>query len=587
MKQTTLDGFLSPAAQGGRKRSAPDVIVLSSDEDEGSAPQPSVASTEAPRKRVKTKATASASASDGHDEGEIEDSGPSLKPSPTGSEAAGSPAEPRHTWNEGVSETLRLKFRPTATIAAPAQAPPPGQEDEQTSYFLGEDEQASDSSASDSLVEDGPGLASATTISASARVKLPKPSPPDSIGVETWDLSFVISDDYKHREKGKPKKGKGAGAMRTWKGRFEKWCDRLLELNAAKPGITDPQLVRKAWSFWLHFTVKAHENLRAKAEVEPTVQALTADELMIMGRRYFRKAARAVVAAAPSQETGRGPVTKKLVENGGDVAREKPGERERYYPGVGPDEVFCVRCTSRTHLADVCPHLACLMCHGDHSTLSCPGQGAEEGKTNPACRLCQSASHIDQVCDQLWRTYEPEPSRIRKIRSLEAYCYSCGEQGHYGPECSGGPARHGMWTRSNLEMYLDAESLVEAITLTTPAGAFKSLENGKPNLGRSIAPQRHIIYVEDDESDDNNGFIRPPVTRDPVGGRISFRGHNNVPPPPPSLPPPPPPPLGDYRGQNNRNNYGYGGDRPRGRVRRGRGGQNRGGGDRRGSGGRR
>jgi hypothetical protein len=245
-------------------------------------------------------------------------------------------------------------------------------------------------------------------------------------------------------------------------------------------------------------------------------------------------------------------------------AEEKPGERERYFPGIRQDEIFCVMCTSHTHTVDVCPHLVCGICQSaTHRTIAC---GLDKTASMELCRLCQSSQHLENACEKVWRTYEPEPNRIHKVKNLTAYCYQCGEEGHYGLDCvqlppseNSGPWR--TWTVANLLMYLDEDASEQAVSASFPSDA-AAAPSARPNFGKSIVPQRHVLFEAADD-DDDDAFIRPPVQRNPRPGGIAFQtgGGNFVPPLPPGPPPPlpsgPPPsaPQGDNRRKGGKHNY--------------------------------
>ncbi|KAK0614046.1 hypothetical protein B0T14DRAFT_293838 [Immersiella caudata] len=243
---------------------------------------------------------------------------------------------------------------------------------------------------------------------------------------------------------------------------------------------------------------------------------------------------------------------------------EKPGERERYFPGIGQDEIFCVMCTSHAHTVDACPHLVCGICQSaTHRTIAC---GLKKTASTELCRLCQASQHLENVCEKVWRTYEPEPDRIHKVNNLTAYCYQCGEEGHYGLDCaqlpaSGNGSSWRTWTVANLLMYLDEDSSEQAVSASFPSDA-AAAPSGRPNFGKSIVPQRHVLFEAADD-DDDDAFIRPLVQRNPRPGGIAFQtgGGNFVPPLPPGPPPPlpsgPPPsaPLGDNRRKGGKHNY--------------------------------
>jgi len=735
-KQTTLKGFFSQASNGsnpeqpspqselssvGKKRPAPEVIVLS-DSDEGSEAHESVPSSGSRRKRVKTGAVDSASVSDGIDEGEVGDSGSSRNPSSAASEAAAPSVKSHRGWNHGVSNGLRTSFGAKAQNGTPNGTLKPSTS--QTAPAL--------------VVEETPELASTSASAEDAGTEVSELQvAPEPTVVDSWDLP-PKNNSWSMR----PRAGE------TWKTRFESWCADLFKRNPNAPGIWDLATVRDAWSRWLHSQPIISHGLKAVAEKYGPISQILPEEFdkmvrdalglapaaspppiqdtqewemvhgwklppvgplaqfdiplkntvgwqllflqwcqalqqingplqvnpnckpvkLKMQEAYFEWLARAAPAIAkqkpfsarrgfvecmepiksrdalisvldgtlfsklsltlPHSEpdspesvmeiTDEPDSPKPAVEIADSPVQlpsnEQPGERRRYFPGVGSDEVFCVVCTSSSHHADACPRYKCGFCQStEHRSLACPtafrcatchliGHNRIEcptGKLAPPpaegedrsifersrlCVLCQSNEHFEKSCINVWRSYEPDSGTVRKIKSLVPYCYRCGEEGHYGAECEPkpdakpyvGPWR--TWTHSNLEMYLDPNSPEEAIAITLPPDAITTDSwSGRPDFGKSIVPTRHVFFEAADDDDDNEAFIRPPVQRNSRPGQITFTsGGGNVFPPLPPGPPPPLPPLppGDYQKSNQGSYRGgkFAASKHKGRRGRGRGG---------------
>ncbi|OIW28523.1 hypothetical protein CONLIGDRAFT_681477 [Coniochaeta ligniaria NRRL 30616] len=307
--------------------------------------------------------------------------------------------------------------------------------------------------------------------------------------------------------------------------------------------------------------------------------------------------------------------------------------RERYYPGITDDQVFCTSCASFGHRKDSCPGANCRFCgDSEHMAPGCPtrqrcskcrqlghikdncgeklalapGEGME-------CAFCASKEHTESDCTEFFRSYRPSEETIRKVKHIPIFCYCCGHEGHYGTECGLNPAPTKtssveIWSKANWQLYVDPNSNEEAIAWDSAAGgnAYAHDANGRPDFGKSIVPRTHIIF-EDDDDDDEEGFIRPPVQRQQQNGQINVTRQGRggfsslaqqarnppLPPgPPPGLPARPPPANGkrakkpkpfqqhnqgrgngQQNGRGGGNGGGRGGFRIRGGATRGRGGR--------------
>ncbi|KAK4121058.1 hypothetical protein N657DRAFT_648433 [Parathielavia appendiculata] len=226
--------------------------------------------------------------------------------------------------------------------------------------------------------------------------------------------------------------------------------------------------------------------------------------------------------------------------------------RQRYFPGVGPSEAFCHMCASRDHDAVDCLEVTCRFCSDrDHRSFSCPTRrrctkcrqlghtmdGCTEKLALPReemeCAFCQSRDHADAACHELWRSFLFNPDTARKVRSLPIFCYCCGREEHYGPVCglnphsTKGESPWETWSQTNCDRYLDPASSETAIAFVTSAGS--TVSSGRPDLGKSIVPRRHIFFEDGSDDDDAEDFIRPPVQNSSArAGRISFAGNNNA-----------------------------------------------------------
>ena len=272
----------------------------------------------------------------------------------------------------------------------------------------------------------------------------------------------------------------------------------------------------------------------------------------------------------------------------GDALERQSRERRRYFPGVEEDALFCVLCSSRDHTAVACPETGCRFCTDQgHFSTQCPTrrrcqkcrqlghrQSACQEKLALApgeateCAFCASPDHDENTCTSLWRTHPYHRAVTRKVREIPAFCYFCGEAGHFGGDCpmnngvhlSGRPfvVNDGLWSAASRDQYVDPNSAADRIAWFPPLPP-ESEEEERPNIpGHSLARQTHV-YFTDSDGEGDNGFIREPVplprrpgniqfsdlssrsnNQGPVaGGRPNDNGYNQQRPPDLSLPPRP------------------------------------------------
>ncbi|KAA8565060.1 hypothetical protein EYC84_010822 [Monilinia fructicola] len=214
----------------------------------------------------------------------------------------------------------------------------------------------------------------------------------------------------------------------------------------------------------------------------------------------------------------------------------------KYFPTIdGVVLERCLICGSSGHGRAVCPDNTCSSCgsEGDHLTPACPqtivcGKCRAVGhqtshcpeklrvaKEDIKCITCQSSNHLEAQCHLIWRSFFPGIDEIKKVRKISVSCYFCGRPDHFGPECGlyrGAPASGGItWSRTNMEKYLDDPNRNDSISsgdndLSIPNRAKK----GFSIKGKANDP------IELEDSDDEEGFIRPKVNMGPRNGQIQF-----------------------------------------------------------------
>lgn len=120
---------------------------------------------------------------------------------------------------------------------------------------------------------------------------------------------------------------------------------------------------------------------------------------------------------------------------------------------LGP---LCANCHKRGHIRSKCKTVICHKCGvvGDHYETQCPttmicskcglkghiaSNCTNKQKKREYCKLCDTFSHGDDRCPNIWRSYLTLPIS-KDEQDLETvlpiiYCYNCGDDTHYGDEC--------------------------------------------------------------------------------------------------------------------------------------------------------
>ena len=433
-----------------------------------------------------------------------------------------------------------------------------------------------------------------------------KPASHGSQEANDWTLPPPLSpSDFEIKQKD----------QRGWEDKFVVWCKSLNQLNAKKIKVNTPRernRVAESYLKWVG-TIEGLSKSKAATARRAAVQLVqeeTAQLASIFSTTSASTEPQTMESAPPPPEDATPSPSSAIASTGFENASpSSPDEgdaeyREKYFPGIGPDETFCRACASHDHNSAECPVMTCRFCRDpSHRSFTCPtrrrctkckqlGHTREDCREKLAlspeemeCAFCQSRDHIDESCYELWRSFSPNPATVRKVRSLPVFCYCCGRQGHYGPVCGLNPQRPKAsawetWSQANCDQYLDPASSESAIIFGSSSGFDDRSGAERPDLGKSIVPKRHIIFEEADDDDEAEEFIRAPVQKNARVGQITFSGNNgnsggrrpsrqyneshgrpnySLPPLPPG-PPPPPLPSHGYQQGGRRN----GGRRARG-----------------------
>ncbi|GAB1313823.1 hypothetical protein MFIFM68171_04033 [Madurella fahalii] len=354
----------------------------------------------------------------------------------------------------------------------------------------------------------------------------------------------------------------------AWEAKFVAWCQTLAQLNGNKIRADTPRDRNRLTESYLRWigTVDGLSKAKAAAARRAASHYTQANSMQLSATLADTRTPsepQAVDTVSLVEEDALRPETavtssKSSGLNDEELALSNDGEdaeyRERYFPGIGPDETFCAMCASRGHVSADCPAMICRFCHDTgHPSFSCPTRlrctkCKQFGHTKRDCReklalaseemdcaFCESRDHLDASCPGLWRSFLFNPDTVRKVQSLPIFCYCCGRQGHFGPACGLNPHKPKenqleTWSQSNCARYIDPSSPEVAIVFRASSasapGAGPAYE--RPDLGKSIVPRRHIIFEEAEDDEEAEDFIRPPVQRNTRPGQITFSGNTTA-----------------------------------------------------------
>ncbi|KAI1847017.1 hypothetical protein JX266_006892 [Neoarthrinium moseri] len=241
-------------------------------------------------------------------------------------------------------------------------------------------------------------------------------------------------------------------------------------------------------------------------------------------------------------------------------------ERRLYFPGSENYPIFCTHCVSTQHNTDACPQLTCAFCGSKaHSRFGCPskqrcGKCRQVGHSEKTCSeklalakeemspcaYCGDA-HIEDQCNEIWRSFDPAEVQIRKVKAIPAFCYVCGNEGHYGPECGlvaraqEPTARLHTWSVAARDLFVDPSSPNVAIAWV--GLDMRRIQKGSNlNIRGAAKKATHIQFVSSDDSDDD--FIKDPIRKAQPPGRGSIKINTTT---AASSRPPPPKPGGFSR----------------------------------------
>lgn len=229
------------------------------------------------------------------------------------------------------------------------------------------------------------------------------------------------------------------------------------------------------------------------------------------------------------------------------VSEAELHQRHRYFPNIPDDAVFCLTCAQVGHATASCPDLTCKFCQGTHFKYECPTRqrcvkckqlghakiscpeklAVAPGEVAIECAICEGYDHTEINCIQLYQIYRPQPSNVKKVKSLPVFCYACGTEGHYGGDChladtSAPPTK--VWTISTASLYIDPNSNDVALSYRNELPIPPQVT--RPVIpGRSIKPQTHVIFEESDGEGDGD-FIHADNGGPPHRNKRNKRSNN-------------------------------------------------------------
>ncbi|KAI0538187.1 hypothetical protein GGR58DRAFT_314970 [Xylaria digitata] len=358
-----------------------------------------------------------------------------------------------------------------------------------------------------------------------------------------------------------------------WVTLLKNWIVYLVRANSEAVDRLTYKVVRSGWP--LYFTKRMGFLQGTKKHITATrvvaqsfMTSLDKDiiETMISDARQTH--------SASQPDDGVSTAGSSLSDNGEEFRLQS-----KYFPGADDPSQYCLSCSGIGHSTQACPELSCQFCTSrSHKSFGCPtrrrcdkcrqiGHSVDTCQEKLAlapdelggCVFC-GADHLDQDCFEIWKSFKPSESNTRKVKSIPAFCYVCGGENHYGPECSladqGGKATsRTTWSQANRDLYIDLECDNIAIAWTNVDPS--QLTRGEFHIPGRATRKTHTYFILSDESEEE--LVHPPVKKPQSRGEIriasnigttngSSRGrdgsHKSRQPP---LPPGPPPPIAEQR----------------------------------------
>ncbi|KAI0879125.1 hypothetical protein GGS24DRAFT_280139 [Hypoxylon argillaceum] len=354
-----------------------------------------------------------------------------------------------------------------------------------------------------------------------------------------------------------------------WPELLKKWIGYLLQANGETADRMTYKVVRSGWPLYftrrMGFLQGTRKQIIATRGVAQTFMASLNKkkiDTMIADARQKRS------ASQPDNNIS-ATVSSRLDHE------EELRLQAKYFPGADEPSQYCLSCSGIGHTMQDCPELTCRFCESkSHASFGCPTRrrcdkcrqighsvDACQEKLSLAadeldgCAFC-GADHQDRECFEIWRSFKPSELNMKKVKSIPAFCYVCGGENHFGPECSlsgnaGKVTDDTTWSKANRDLYTDIESEDVAIAwsdvnLSEPAREF--------HIPGRATRTSHTYFVSSDESEEDliHAPVKKPQNRVEIriasnigttNGNSLGRGggyRNNWQPPLPAGPPPPP-----------------------------------------------
>ncbi|KAJ8124622.1 hypothetical protein O1611_g9019 [Lasiodiplodia mahajangana] len=358
-----------------------------------------------------------------------------------------------------------------------------------------------------------------------------------------------------------------------WVTVLRKWIVHLIQANGETAERLTYKVIRSGWP--LYFTKKMGFVQGTKKQI--IAARLVAQNFMAS---LSKDSIDAMIADARQSNSASEP------GNGIDMTGSSPSLPDhdeelrlqvKYFSGTDEPSQHCLSCSGVGHSPQACPELSCRFCESKgHISFGCPtrrrcdkcrqiGHSVDTCQEKLAlapdeldgCAFC-NADHEDQDCSEIWRSFKPSELNVKKVKSIPAFCYTCGGENHYGPECSlsekgGKAANHATWSKVNRDLYIDPES--EDVAIAWIGVNTSQLTREEFHVPGRATRKTHTYFVSSDESDEDliHAPIKKPQARADIriasnigtmngNSRGRGGGYKSWQPP---LPPGPPPPLAE------------------------------------------